>query len=106
MRRSVDAQHRHVRSRPDDDVTYDAYDADLQLWVAACMYVGSLQGYETLYGRADETHDQSNCWRAAVASRPRCRSPRRQWPRDRAAFAAYWSSAMTQVEIDEVTART
>lgn len=102
MRRSVDAQHRHVRSRPDDEVTYDAYDADLQLWVAACMFVGSLQGYETLYGRADErTTNQllARCGRFATT----LQVPLSRWPRDRAAFADYWSSATRQVEIDEVT---
>lgn len=102
MRRSVDAQHRRVRSRPDDEVTYDAYDADLQLWVAACMYVGSLQGYETLYGRADEetTNDLlARCGRFATT----LQVPLAKWPRDHVAFDAYWSGATTQLEIDEVT---
>ena len=102
MRRNVDAQHRHVRSRPDDEVAYDAYDADLQLWVAACMYVGSLQGYETLYGPAGEEATNellAHCGRFATT----LQVPPAKWPRDRSAFDAYWSSATTRLEIDEVT---
>lgn len=103
MRRAVDAQHRHVRSRPDDDVAYDAYDADLQLWVAVCMYVGSRQGYETLYGRANEkTANEllARCGRFATT----LQVPAAKWPGDCDQFDAYWSRALTQVAIDAVTA--
>lgn len=102
MRRNVDAQHRHVRSRPDDEVTYDAYDADLQLWVAACMYVGSTQGYETLYGRpSDDVAEELlvQCGRFATT----LQVPATRWPRDRAAFEEYWSSALALVDVDGVT---
>jgi len=102
IRRNVDAQHRHVRSRPDDDVTYDAYDADLQLWVAACMYVGSVQGYETLYGPpSNEVADEllAQCGRFATT----LQVPANKWPRDRTAFAEYWSSGESMVQIDDVT---
>lgn len=104
LRRNVDAQHRHVRSRPGDEVAYDAYDAELQLWVAACMYVGSLQGYETLYGRASDdvaTELLHQCSRFATT----LQVPASQWPSDRAAFAHYWSTSLAQVEIDDVTRR-
>lgn len=104
LRRNVDAQHRHVRSRPGGDVVYDAFDPDLQLWVAACMYVGSLQGYETLYGEA--TNDVADdllaqCSRFATT----LQVPAHKWPGDRAAFAAYWTSSLAQVRVDEVTSR-
>jgi uncharacterized protein (DUF2236 family) len=102
LRRNVDAQHRHVRSRPGDEVFYDAYDSELQLWVAACMYVGTLQGYETLYGRASDdvaTELLHQCSRFATT----LQVPASQWPRDRAAFADYWSKSLAQVEFDEVT---
>ena len=104
LRRHVDAQHRHVRSRPGDDVAYDAYDAQLQLWVAACMYVGSRQGYEMLYGPASET--------VAAALLARCspfattlQVPASQWPRDPTAFATYWEANLARVEFDDVTSR-
>jgi uncharacterized protein (DUF2236 family) len=102
MRRNVDAQHRHVRSRPGDEVTYDAYDSDLQLWVAACMYVGSLQGYETLYGPPNnEVADEllTRCSRFATT----LQVPASKWPVDRSAFATYWSTSLSHVQVDEVT---
>lgn len=104
LRRNVDAQHRHVRSRPGDDFAYDAYDAQLQLWVAACMCVGSLQGYETLYGRPSEgvtTELLRKCSRFATT----LQVPASQWPGDSAAFADYWSRSLTLVEFDDVTSR-
>ncbi|MBW4030892.1 MAG: DUF2236 domain-containing protein, partial [Acidobacteria bacterium] len=102
MRRSVDAQHRRVRSRPDDDVAYDAFDTDLQMWVAACMFVGSLQGYEALYGPASEEETNellAQCARFATT----LQVPAAKWPRDRVAFDAYWLSATKRVQIDTVT---
>jgi uncharacterized protein (DUF2236 family) len=102
LRRNVDAQHRHVRSQPGDDVAYDAYDPELQLWVAACMYVGSLQGYEALYGRPSDnvaTELLRQCSRFATT----LQVPASQWPSDQAAFGDYWSRNLTLVEFDEVT---
>ena len=104
LRRNVDAQHRHVRSRPGEEVAYDAYDAQLQLWVAACMYVGTLQGYETLYGApSDEVAAEllAQCSRFATT----LQVPQSQWPSDRAAFEDYWSHALAEVEVDELTRR-
>lgn len=102
MRRHVDAQHRHVRSRPGDDVAYDAVDPDAQLWVAACMYVGCVQGYETLYGRPDEDVALEllhRCGRFATT----LQVPAHRWPSDLAAFARYWTAARDEVCFDEVT---
>ena len=102
MRRNVDAQHRRVRSRPGDEVAYDAYDADLQLWVAACMYVGSLQGYETLYGKASDDVVEvllARCSRFATT----LQVPAHKWPADRGAFEVYWQSSLLEVHVDGVT---
>lgn len=40
FRDAVDGAHRQVRSGPASPVRYNAFDRDLQLWVAACLYVG------------------------------------------------------------------
>ncbi len=104
MRRGVDAQHRRVRSAPDHEVAYDAFDASLQLWVAACMYVGSIQGYEMLYGPLDDADADrlyARCSRLATT----LQVPLSSWPADREAFDAYWTEALTELEVDEVTRR-
>src|ERR1700691_2634472 len=54
IRREVNRQHREVRSRDEDAVSYDAFDVDLQLWVAACMYQGALDAVEFIYGSTSE----------------------------------------------------
>ena len=102
LRRHVNAQHRDVRSRPGDAVAYDAYDPNLQLWVGACMYVGSLQGYETLYGAAPEDVAEELLARCARFSTT-LQVPAHQWPRDRASFAMYWQESLKEVSLDEVT---
>ncbi len=104
LRDSVNAQHRHVRSRPQDDVAYDAFDSELQLWVAACMYLGCLQGYVTLYGPvSDEVADTlfERCSRFATT----LQVPAHRWPADRADFAIYWDTALVDIGVDEVTSR-
>src|SRR3954468_15983159 len=41
MRREVNRQHSGVvRTQEESDVAYSAFDTSLQLWVAACIYVG------------------------------------------------------------------
>src|SRR5438270_1512806 len=37
-RRAVDGAHAQVYSTADSPVQYNAFDPDLQLWVAACLY--------------------------------------------------------------------
>ena len=44
--RRVDGVHRQVQSGPDSPVQYNAFDRDLQMWVAACLFVG----LEDIYG--------------------------------------------------------
>jgi uncharacterized protein (DUF2236 family) len=102
LRREVNGQHREVRSRPDDAVSYDAFDTELQLWVAACMYRGALDAVRFIYGTpSDELLDElyAQCSRFATTLQV---TPD-QWPPTRAAFDEYWESAVAQVEMDDVT---
>ncbi|MEL0028427.1 MAG: oxygenase MpaB family protein, partial [Perlucidibaca sp.] len=39
-RKAVNGQHAQVRSGPDAPVKYNAFNPDLQLWVASCIYWG------------------------------------------------------------------
>jgi len=39
-RRAVNKSHAEVYSKPDSPVEYNAFDKDLQMWVAACLYKG------------------------------------------------------------------
>jgi uncharacterized protein (DUF2236 family) len=102
LRREVNRQHREVRSRDGDDVAYDAFDVDLQLWVAACMYRGALDAAQFIHGSmSDELLDElyAHCARFATT----LQVPPEQWPQTRETFEEYWSSTVVLVEMDDVT---
>ena len=50
MRHEVNRAHSQVRSAPGDPVAYNAFDPELQLWVAACLYWGTADVYRKLHG--------------------------------------------------------
>ncbi len=102
LRRAVNSQHRHVRSSDDARVAYNAFDPELQLWVAACMYRGALDAMALVDPEAspallDELY--ARCARFATTLQV---APER-WPADRVAFEDYWAEAVKLVEMDELT---
>ena len=102
VRAEVNRQHRHVRSSEDSPVDYDAFDPELQLWVAACMYRGVEDAVTFLYGpQTAESLDvlYRHCARFATT----LQVPESMWPRDRAAFDHYWSRAEATVTMDGAT---
>jgi uncharacterized protein (DUF2236 family) len=102
MRREVNAQHRLVHSGPDDAVTYDALDPELQLWVAACMFRGVIDAVTFLVGPVDDQRFVAllgHC--APFATTLQVHESR--WPRDRASFESYWADSIRDIEMDDVT---
>jgi uncharacterized protein (DUF2236 family) len=49
LRQEVNRAHRQVRSK--EPVPYNAFDPELQLWVAACLYQGVEIIHDVLYGK-------------------------------------------------------
>ncbi len=102
VRREVNRQHQGVRSLEHDDVAYHAFDPELQLWVAACMYRGALDAAALVYGPASSSSLDElylHCARFATT----LQVPAARWPENRAAFDQYWQSSLTFVEVDELT---
>jgi uncharacterized protein (DUF2236 family) len=99
-RDAVNRSHRQVRSRPDSPVKYNAFDTDLQLWVAACIYWGFVDVYTALHGPLPE--DQAE-WLYQRGARfgTTLQVPQDHWPADRAAFERYWADGLTKISIDE-----
>jgi uncharacterized protein (DUF2236 family) len=100
LRRSVDQQHRQVRAS--EPLPYNAFRPDLQLWVAACMYVGLRDGYRVLYGEptatlADRHYDHASRFATTL------QVPEHLWPEDRAAFEQYWRESLTTLATDDDT---
>ncbi|MGC2486414.1 MAG: oxygenase MpaB family protein [Acidimicrobiales bacterium] len=102
LRREVNRQHRDVHSREGDDIEYSAFDPDLQLWVAACMYRGSLDAVRLVNASfSDDLLDElyEHCSRFATT----LQVPNDGWPPDRQAFEEYWTVALGRIAMDEVT---
>src|SRR5882757_2530026 len=53
FRRAVNGAHAQVYSTEESPVAYNAFDKDLQLWVAACMYKGGVDVYRMFIGEMD-----------------------------------------------------
>ncbi len=102
LRAEVNAQHRLVRSGDGDAVAYDAFDPELQLWVAACMYRGSLDAINFIRGDPDDAERSimlQHCARFATT----LQVPATMWPHDQAAFDDYWNGAVQGIGVDDVT---
>src|ERR1700748_2727247 len=54
FRRAVNRAHAQVYSTPESPVQYHAFDPDLQLWVAACLYKGGVDFYRMFIGEMDD----------------------------------------------------
>lgn len=100
FRRAVNKAHAQVYSTDDSPVKYHAFDKDLQLWVAACLYKGGVDIYRLFVGEyADEVADQH--YRDGMALGTTLQVPPDMWPPDRAAFDRYWQESLEKVHIDD-----
>lgn len=95
LRRALDETHASVRSGPASPISYDAFDPELQLWVAACLY----RGAEDVAALAGESLGHDFYQQASVFATMLQVHPGR-WPRDREAFERYWQSGLARIRID------
>lgn len=99
-RRAVNKSHAEVYSRPGDPVEYNAFDKDLQLWVAACLYKGFVDVYRIFVGEMDDESADRH-YREGMALGTTLQVPAEMWPADRKAFDEYWQQSLEQVHIDD-----
>jgi uncharacterized protein (DUF2236 family) len=100
FRRAVNRAHAQVYSTPDSPVQYNAFDLDLQLWVAACLYKGGVDFYRMFIGEMDD-RDADRHYQEAVVLGSTLQVPPEMWPADRAAFERYWNEQLEKVHIDD-----
>jgi uncharacterized protein (DUF2236 family) len=100
FRAAVDGAHRQVKSAADSPVRYNAFDRDLQMWVAACLFVGLEDTYQLLRG-AMTAEQAEQFYRSAWTLGTTLQVTEDQWPATRAAFDGYWTSACARVSIDD-----
>jgi uncharacterized protein (DUF2236 family) len=104
FRAAVDGAHRQVKSTADSPVRYNAFDRDLQMWVAACLFVGLEDTYQLLRG-AMTAGQAEQFYRSAWTLGTTLQVTEDQWPATRAEFDAYWTSACALVGIDDTVRR-
>lgn len=99
-RRAVNTSHAQVRSGAGAKVPYNAFDPELQMWVAACLYWGFTDMNERLYGpmspaRAAEFYRLAEPLATTLQVRPGT------WPEDLDAFRAYWEQGLAKLDMDD-----
>ena len=100
FRQAVNRAHAQVYSTPESPVQYNAFDVDLQLWVAACLYKGAVDVHRIFIGELDGA-DADRHYREGMTLATTLQVPPEMWPADRAAFDRYWQESLSKVHIDD-----
>ena len=99
IRAAVNTAHAQVRSGASSPLSYNAFDPQLQLWVAACLYRYYVDAHESLYGPLDDAaaeavyHDARHLGTTLQVRED-------MWPADRANFDEYWQRSLDELNID------
>ena len=102
MRNEVNRQHRQVRSGPGDDVSYDAFDPELQRWVAACMLRGMVDAVAFFHGSPTEA-ELDLLYEGASRFATTLQVPLHMWPKDWAEFDRYYEEVSSTIKMDDLT---
>lgn len=98
-REAVNKQHRPVRSGPDSPVKYNAFNRELQLWVASCLYYGLRDILIRTTGPLTPDEEET-VLRASARFGTTLQVPEEMWHQDFESFEAYWADGMARVGID------
>ncbi|MYR08231.1 DUF2236 domain-containing protein [Gordonia sp. SID5947] len=102
FRQAVNRQHARVRSDDDSPVAYNAMDIELQLWVAACLYMGWEDIYERVHGPLHGLQRETFYQQGKVCGTT-LQMPAEAWPANRDTFSQYWDEQTSKLAIsDEV----
>ncbi|CAJ1508658.1 oxygenase MpaB family protein [[Mycobacterium] burgundiense] len=99
-REAVNVAHRQVRSTAESPVKYNAFNRDLQLWVAACLFIFYEDTYQLLHG-AMSPEQAENFYQSAMPIGTTLQVLEDQWPATRADFDVYWNTSCEQIQIDD-----
>lgn len=103
VRRSVDRAHAPVRAESRGDApAYDAFDPELQLWVAATLYDTMIDLRERVFGRPS-VDDGDRLYREFSVQLSLLQLPVELWPATRADFSRYWTSMLPRLTSSQET---
>lgn len=97
-RQAVNKSHTQVRSTSDSPVKYNAFDPELQLWVAACLYRG-WEDSQRFFG--DPSRITEKAYRQGAVMGTTLQMPPEMWPATRDDFEKYWTETVDRLEIDD-----
>lgn len=99
-REAVNGSHRHIRSGPNSPVKYNAFNRELQLWVASCIYYGARDAMIRCHGPL--TAEQENlALLAGSRFATTLQVPFDMWHTDIDAFWEYWEAGLQRAVMDE-----
>ncbi len=99
-RAAMNVAHRQVRSTDTSPIRYNVFDRHLQLWVAACLFVGLEDTYQLLHGTMSaEQAEQFYQSARPLGTTLQVRAD--QWPPTRSEFDDFWNAACERVVVDE-----
>ncbi|AEF41247.1 oxygenase MpaB family protein [Hoyosella subflava] len=101
---AVNTSHRQVRSGPQSPIKYNAFNRELQLWVASCLYYGVRDTFIRMHGPLSE-REELVLLRACGRLGTTLQMHRDQWFTTLDEFNEYWESGLQRVHIDQRTAR-
>lgn len=101
-RDAVNTSHRLVRSTAESPVSYNAFDPELQRWVAACLYFGLMDTWEKLHGPLDEELAERMYQQLHVLGTT-LQMRRDQWPASRKEFYEYFEGRLATADVDAAT---
>jgi uncharacterized protein (DUF2236 family) len=100
FRKAVNHAHADVYSTPESPIEYNAFDPDLQLWVAACLYKGAVDVHRIFIGEMDDEAADRH-YRDGMKLGTTLQVKPEMWPADRTAFDLYWQESLEKVHISD-----
>lgn len=99
-RQAVNKSHAQVRSTNSSPVKYNAFDADLQMWVAACLYWG-FADVSTRLNKPWTPEQAREFYQLAAPLGTTLQVRADMWPDDLQAFQQYWEKNLHELTLDE-----
>lgn len=99
-RDAVNVAHRQVRSTADSPVKYNAFNRELQLWVAACLFIFYEDTHQLIHGAMDEEQAE-NFYQSAMTIGTTLQVLEDMWPATRKDFDVYWNTSCERIQIDD-----
>jgi uncharacterized protein (DUF2236 family) len=101
VRRRVNRAHAPVRAEAADGAPgYNAFDPQLQLWVAATLYRTMVDLHETVFGPLTPD-DGENVYQEFTRLGANLQVPPSSWPPTRAAFDDHWEAMLGRLTVDD-----